>query len=537
MAGASLATDYILTVSVSIASGTAAIFSAFPQYPVLYHLRVPISLGIVLIMMIGNLRGIKDSSRIFGIPTYAFIFTILALVGAGIVKFYTGRFTGHVLVPLPAVMPHDTLSQAALVFLVLRAFSSGCAALTGIEAISNGVPNFRPPSSRHAQRSYLLLGLAVFLTFGGVAFLSHIYHAVPNEQITVVAQLAYDIFGTGWMFYVVQFTTTVVLAMAANAAFADFPMLFSIIARDRYAPRQLALRGHRLYFNNGIVVLTVLAAILIIVFQGNTDRLIPLYAVGVFTAFTLSQTGMLVHWFKLKTEGWHWKAAINGLGAVMTLITVIIIAVTKFLSGAWIVVLVIPAIIYIMLRIHRHYVSVAEQLDIPNEELGKISLETRYAHHVIIPIDSLNAMVVKSLRYARSLSPHVEAFHVETFTGEADKLRRKWELLNTDIPLVIKQSPYREVVGPLMEYIQSEEHASRTGDKITVLLPQFVVSKWWEMALHNNTSIFIANALFHERNIVVSVLPFYLEDIAGQKGRKQANGLSSLTSHNSAPIQ
>ena len=517
VAGASLATDYILTVAVSVASGTAAIFSAFPQYPMLYHLRVPIALGIILLMMIGNLRGLKDSSGIFGIPTYAFVFAILALIGAGIIKFYTGHFTGHVLVPLPAVMPYDTLTQAALVYLVLRAFSSGCAALTGVEAISNGVPNFKPPSSKRAQQSYLLLGAAVLLTFGGVAYLTQIYHTVPNEQITITAQLAYDIFGTGWMFYVVQFTTTIVLAMAANAAFADFPMLFSIIANDRYAPRQLALRGHRLYFNNGIVALTVMASILIIIFRGDTDKLIPLYAVGVFTAFTLSQSGMLVHWFKLKTKGWHWKAMINGTGAVMTLVTVFIIAVTKFMSGAWIVVLVIPTIIYIMLRIHRHYCTVAERLDIPNEDLGKISLDARYSHHVIIPIDSLNAMVVNALRYARSLSANVEAFHVETFIGEADKLRRKWELLNTDIPLIVKHSTYREVVGPLIEYIESEEHASQPGDMITVLLPQFIVKKWRDMFLHNNTSIFIANALFHERNIVVSVLPFSIDDLGVQR--------------------
>lgn len=517
VAGASLATDYILTVAVSVASGTAAIFSAFPQYPMLYHLRVPIALGIILLMMIGNLRGLKDSSRIFGIPTYAFVFAILALIGAGIIKFYTGHFTGHVLVPLPAVMPYDTLTQAALVYLVLRAFSSGCAALTGVEAISNGVPNFQPPSSKRAQQSYLLLGAAVLLTFGGVAYLTQIYHTVPNEQITITAQLAYDIFGTGWMFYVVQFTTTIVLAMAANAAFADFPMLFSIIANDRYAPRQLALRGHRLYFNNGIVALTVMASILIIIFRGDTDKLIPLYAVGVFTAFTLSQSGMLVHWFKLKTKGWHWKAMINGTGAVMTLVTVFIIAVTKFMSGAWIVVLVIPTIIYIMLRIHRHYCTVAERLGIPNEDLGKISLDARYSHHVIIPIDSLNAMVVNALRYARSLSANVEAFHVETFIGEADKLRRKWELLNTDIPLIVKHSTYREVVGPLIEYIESEEHASQPGDMITVLLPQFIVKKWRDMFLHNNTSIFIANALFHERNIVVSVLPFSIDDLGVQR--------------------
>jgi hypothetical protein len=296
-------------------------------------------------------------------------------------------------------------------------------------------------------------------------------------------------------------------------------MLFSVIAQDRYAPRQLALRGHRLNFSNGVLVLAVLASLLIIIFRGDTNLLIPLYAVGVFTAFTLSQTGMFVHWLKLKTEGWHWKAAVNGLGGIMTFVTVIIIAVTKFMMGAWIVILLIPLIILMMLRIRRHYSQVAQRLDIPNENLGRINLEARYSHHVIIPIDSLNAMVVNALRYAKSLGPNVEAFHVETFIGEADKLRRKWELLNTDIPLIVKHSPYREVVGPLIEYIESEEHASQPGDMITVLLPQFIVKKWWDMVLHNNTSIFIANALFHERNIVVSVLPFSIDDL--DKRRQQ----------------
>ncbi len=526
IAGASLATDYILTVSVSIAAGVAAITSTFPG---LYPDRVIISLAIVLIMVIGNLRGVKESSRVFSIPTYAFIFAILALVIAGAIKYFTVGFSGQdVLVAAPVAGALPALTEAAFIFMILRAFSSGCAALTGIEAISNGVPNFEPPSYKRAQHAYLMLGAAAFLTFGGVACLARLYHAVPTEQVTVTAQLAYDVFGRTWMFYVVQATTMVILALAANTSFADFPILFSIIAQDRYAPRQLALRGHRLNFSNGILVLAVLAALLIVIFQGDTHLLIPLYAVGVFTAFTLSQTGMFVRWLRLKTEGWRWKAAINGLGAVMTFVTVIIIGVTKFMMGAWIVILLIPMIILMMLRIHRHYCQVAQRLNIPNEDLGRTSLDARYSHHVIIPIDSLNAMVINALRYAKSLGANVEAFHVETYTGEADKLRRKWDLLKTDIPLIVKHSSYREVVGPLIEYIESEEHASRPGDMITVLLPQFIVKKWWDMALHNNTSIFIANALFHQRNIVVSVLPFSLEDL----GRRPGGGLQAT-----APVE
>lgn len=518
IAGASLAVDYILTVAVSICAGTAAITSAFPG---LYHDRVLISLVLIVLMVVGNLRGVKESSRIFGIPTYAFIVAILALVITGLIRYASGYHVGGMLVASQPILL-SPIDQAAFVFLILKAFSSGCAAVTGVEAVSNAVPNFEHPSIKRAQQAYIMLGLAVFLTFGGVAYLATIYHIVPDLRITVTAQLALAIFGRNWIFFIIQATTTIILAMAANTAFAGFPMLLSVIAQDRYAPRQLALRGHRLNFSNGILVLAVMAAILIIIFQGDTHLLIPLYAVGVFTSFTLSQSGMFVHWLRLKGEHWHYKAFINGLGALVTLIAVLIIGVTKFMMGAWIVILLIPLIILGMFRIHKHYAAVARHLNISNEELPKINFDAHYSHHVIVPIDSLNSMVVNALRYAKSLGPNVEAFHVETFIGEADKLRRKWELLHTDIPLIIKHSPYREVVGPLIEYIESEEHASQPGDIITVLLPQFIVKKWWNLTLHNNTSVFIANALFHEKNIVVSVLPSYLEDIIADSGRAAA---------------
>lgn len=359
-----------------------------------------------------------------------------------------------------------------------------------------------------------MLAAAVSVTFGGVAYLAKIYHPVPNPQMTVIAQITLDVFGKGYMFYFIQAVTMIILAMAANTAFAGFPTLLSVIAQDGYAPRQFALRGHRLNYSNGILFLATMAIILVLAFKGDTHLLIPLYAVGVFTSFTLSQTGMLVHWLRLKPEGWHYKAFINGLGAVTTLIAVIIIGVTKFQSGAWIAFAVIPIFVMLMLKIKSHYLSVAEQLDLPNDTLSQINLEPAYTHHVIVPIDTLNVMVVRALRYAQSISPNVTAFHVEPWEGEVDKLRAKWAMLNTDIPLIIKQSPYREVVRPLIEYIDSEEHASKPGDVITILLPQFVVSKWWQILLHNNTSIFIANALFHKHNVVVSVLPFYLDDIS-----------------------
>jgi amino acid transporter len=505
--GASLSIDYTLTVAVSISAGTAAITSALPQ---LYPHRVVISIAIIALMVIGNLRGVRESSRWFSIPTYAFMVAIVVLIAAGILKHTSG---GGVNIAETVIAEVSLGTQAVALFIILRAFASGCAAVTGVEAISDAVPNFREPSKRNAKLAYMLLAASVLITFGGIVYLTSLYHPVPNTQQTVIAQIATAVFGRGTAFYLIQATTTVILAMAANTAFAGFPILLSIIAQDGYAPRQLALRGHRLNFSNGIVFLGLMAIVLVIIFKGDTHLLIPLYAVGVFTSFTLAQFGMLMRWFRNKPEGWRVKALINGIGAVITSITTIIIAAEKFTAGAWIVLVIIPLLVMLMMRIKEHYNSVAKQLDVPNETLDQISFETRYNHHFIVPITSINGLVIQALRYARSLTPNVEVFHVETYEGEADKLRRKWGKLNTDIILVIKQSPYREVVEPLIEYIASEEHSSQPGDMITVLLPQFIVSNKWEMLLHNNTSVFIGRALFNKRNVAVSVLPFYLEDL------------------------
>lgn len=512
--GASLSVDYTLTVAVSICAGTAAITSAFPQ---LYTHRIGIAIAIIVLMIIGNLRGIRESSRWFSLPTYAFMLTTFSLIAAGIIK------SGAHYADIPSTPASDiTLgTQAVTVFLLLRAFSSGCAAVTGVEAIADAVPNFKNPPEKNAKAAYILLAVAVLITFGGIAHLSVIYHPVPSSEQTVISQIATVVFGKGLMYYLIQTTTAIILAMAANTAFVGFPTLVSIIAQDGYAPRQFTMRGHRLNYSNGIAALGILAILLVIIFQADTHLLIPLYAVGVFTSFTLAQFGMLSRWFRLKPAGWQRKALINGIGAVVTLVTVIIIGFEKFTTGAWVVFVIVPLIVTAMLKIKQHYISVAKQLDIPNDNLGNISFKAKYDHYFVVPIASLNGLVVLALRYARSLSPNIVAFHVEPYEGEADKLRKKWTKLDTDVPLVIKQSPYREVIGPLIEYIDSEEHASKPGDMITVLLPQFIVSKGWELALHNNTSLFIANALFDKRHVVVSVLPFYLEDLpTGRKRQK-----------------
>lgn len=392
--GASLSVDYTLTVAVSTCAGTAAITSAFPY---LYSHRVVVSIAIIVIMIIGNLRGVRESSKLFSIPTYVFMLTLLSLIVAGIVRH--GENPTYISPSHPLDVSFG--AEAITIFLILKAFSSGCAALTGVEAIADAVPNFRNPSVKNAKIAYILLAVAVAVTFGGIAYLSKIYHPVPSAEQTVISQIATTVFGKGFMYYLIQATTAVILTMAANTAFAGFPTMISIIAQDGYAPRQFTHRGHRLNYSNGIVVLGLLAIILVIIFQADTHLLIPLYAVGVFTSFTLAQFGMLSRWFKSKPSGWRYKAIINGLGAVVTLVTVIIISVEKFTSGAWVVYLIVPLIVLTMLKIKNHYISVAKQLDTPNDSLSSISFKVKYDHFFIVPIASLNGLVVLALRYAR----------------------------------------------------------------------------------------------------------------------------------------
>lgn len=504
--GASLSVDYVLTVAVSISAGTAAITSAVPF---LFTHRVLIALSLIILMTVGNLRGIRESSKLFAIPTYAFVATVLLMIVIGVVKSSSGNME---YIPTPADSTLTFGTQAIALFFLLRAFSSGCAAVTGVEAICDAVPNFKEPTVKNAKRAYLLLAIAVIITFGGITYLATMLHAVPNPEQTVLSQIASQVFGRGIMFYIIQATTAIILVMAANTAFAGFPILLSIIAKDGYVPRQLALRGHRLGFSNGIVLLAVAAATLIIVFQGDTHLLIPLYALGVFTSFTLAQVGILMLWIRTKPKGWVYKVIVNGLGALITFLTVCIIAVTKFLSGAWIVLVIVPALVYTMIKIKKHYTLIAKRLDIQNCQIERLKLSAKPSAYVIVPIQSLNVMVVKALRYAKSVSAEVEAFHVETFEGEADKLRKKWAMLKTDIPLIIKQSTYRDIIFPLTDYLDSNEHASKPGDVITIVLPQFIVAKRMQMLLHNNTSFFIANALMKNHNIVVTFLPFYIDE-------------------------
>ncbi|MGE5474364.1 MAG: APC family permease [Ignavibacteriales bacterium] len=506
-AGAALSVGYILTVAVSISSGTAAIVSAFPN---LAGLRVTICIIFLLILLIGNLRGIRESAKIFSIPTYAFTFSIIIMIVWGFIKVY---FMGYV-PPQPQLPPVPQGIEPSILLLLI-AFSSGCSALTGVEAVSNAVPNFKEPTIRNSQRTLVLLGLIVFICFSGISFLANIYHVAPDktQTVTVLSMIASEIFGSGFMYYFLQAMTALILVLAANTAYSGFPLLISVMARDGYAPRQLTLRGDRLSYSNGIVLLTALSAILIVAFRGDTHKLIPLYAVGVFLSFTLSQSGMFVRWLKHKEEkNRSTKAFINGTGAFITAVAVLIIGWAKFSQGAWLVIIVIPVIIFISFRIKQHYTAVALQLKKTDEDLAEIDIDDdKYVNHVIVPIASINKASIRALRYAKTISNKVTAFHVSINEEDSDKIRKRWELLNTDIKLYIRYSPYRKIIEPLLELIESEEYEYKKGDMITVVLPKFSVSSLWHNLLHNHTRFFLENKLLKYKHIVVATMPLQLK--------------------------
>lgn len=502
-AGAALSIDYVLTVAVSTCAGTAAITSAVPS---LLKYKVLITVSLIIFMTLGNLRGIRESSKMFGIPTYLFIISVGAMIITGIVKVYILGHSPHAVSPIP-----EAAGDIGL-FLFLKAFASGCTALTGIEAVSNGIPNFKEPSQKNAKIVLGLLAAIVLFIFGGLSYLATLYHAVPSSSKTVVSQIAVQIFGQTAMYYIIQITTAIILIMAANTAFAGYPLLLALISKDGFAPRQFTKRGKRLGFSNGILLLSASACFLVLIFNGDTHLLMPLYAVGVFISFTLSQAGMFTKWVREKGPSWKYKAFINGLGAAVTFLTVIIIGVTKFFHGAWIVSIFIPLLVILMLRIRRHYASVADQLKL---EINKKPKEIDFAaqkRYAIVPIDTLNKSFLKALNYARSISDNIIVFHVSVDDEATEKLLKKWDSYNVGIPIIVKKSPYRNLVGPLVSFIQSEEYAADHNDTVTVVIPQFVVGKWWCNVLHNQTALFVKGMLLKERNIAIVTIPYIIEE-------------------------
>jgi amino acid transporter len=504
IAAAALLTDYVLTVAVSIAAGVAALTSI---YPGLFDWRVLVGISFVALLWLGNLRGIRESANIFAIPTYVYLVAIYGLIGFGLWRFATGTLPTYT--PPPEWLAGNGV-QALGLLLLFRAFAAGSVALTGTEAVSNGVPAFAPPEARNAGTVLIMMGLFFGSIFLGISFLAAQLGIVPdpNEQETVISQLARTLVGAGTPYhFLIQLSTSLLLVLAANTAFADFPRLASILGKDRFLPRQFQYRGDRLAFSVGIVVLAVLSAALIYAFGGSVTNLIPLYTVGVFIAFTLSQSGMVVHWWRLRHEGrgWRWRAALNGAGAVATGIVAIIVGVAKFALGAWMVLLLIPILIGVMWAIGRHYRSVEQSLAISWD--GE-ALPAR-APRVIVPISRLDRAAFNALAYARSISGDVTAVHVTDERADLDEMRRGWEAWGGAVKLVIVESPYRALIAPLMAYIDATETMD-PARPTTVVLPEFVPRHLWEYPLHNQTALRLKIRLFFRPNTVVIDVPYHL---------------------------
>jgi amino acid transporter len=497
IAAASLLIDYVLTVAVSIAAGVAALTSAFPQWHVN---RVEMTLGFVLVLMFGNLRGIRESGRIFAIPTYMFVVSLLGLIAVGVWRAMSG--TIH---PIAATQPIQPVGDTLTLFLLLTAFSNGCTAMTGVEAVSNGVPAFRPPEARNAAATMVMMAVLSITMFVGITLLAHAYHIIPSEQETVVSQIARGVFGgRGWPYYAVQGATMLILVLAANTAYADFPRLASILARDRYVPRQLMNQGDRLAFSNGIIGLSVFASILLVAYGGDTHSLIPLYMIGVFVSFTLSQAGMVVHWRKLKGPGWRTSAFINGLGAFVTGIVLIVVAVTKVREGAWVIMLLIPLHVFLFRATRRHYDEVARQLSLDGWTNG-----TRHRNTVLVPMSGVHRAVIQALEYAKTLSPDVKAVYVNIDAAATEHMCAQWKQWGNGVPLVVLESPYRSLMEPLLEFIDQID-AAQPDDFVTIVLPEFVPARWWHHVFHNQRALLIKGALLFRPNVVVTSVPFHL---------------------------
>ncbi len=571
-AGAALLIDYVLTVAVSIAAGVAAIVSAFP---VLEPHRVGLCLGFILLLTLANLRGLKESGSVFMVPTYAFLIAIYALIAVGFYKYFSGSL-GH-LAPTADAHPVEAGAGGLTLFLLLRAFSSGCVAMTGTEAVSNGVPAFRAPERQNASTTLVLMAAILGSLFLGISFLAWQYGASPDHEHseTVISILASGIVGRNWLYYFLQVSTFLLLVVAANTAYADFPRLTMLLAQDRYLPRQLTHIGDRLVFSNGIVALALLAAGLVVAFGGITHHLIPLYSVGVFLSFTLSQAGMVRRWFRLQGNGWQRNALINGFGAIATGLVLLVVAYTKFTAGdpislypvttplgywlivtavgfvlismghrrwgwwflamsavglllwglmvrspllgsapvrmgAWVVIVIIPMLIWMFSRIHAHYAEVAEHLT-----MTRHSRIPGFKHTVLIPVSGVNRGIMPALAYARSIGGDVRAVYVEIDPVRTAELIDRWQRYEPDIPLVVLDSPYRSLTDPFLEYVDQVER-ERDDDVITVVIPEFVTEKWWTRALHGQSGLQLQLALMFKRGVVVTSIRYYLTRDLGE---------------------
>jgi amino acid transporter len=497
-AAAALLTDYVLTVSVSVAAGVAAVISAIPA---LDSYRVILCVVAIVVIALGNLRGVRESGRLFAAPTYFFVVSILGMVGYGLLA------AAFDWLPEAPYEPHPPGLEGIGLFLLLRAFAAGCTALTGIEAVSNGVQALKPPEGRNAATVMTWLGTIAVAMFLGITYLAYDFGVVPGGNETVVSKIARRVFGTNALYYAVQSSTMLILLLAANTSYADFPRLSSILARDRFVPRMFANQGDRLVFSNGILILSGFAILLIVVFAGDTHALLPLYAIGVFISFTISQSGMVRHWLRFRQNGWYWRLCVNGLGAVVTGIVILTLAVTKFSEGAWIVVVVIPLLVAIFIVMHRHYEEVAAELSLEGLE-GPL----QFQHTVLILVGDVHRGVVRAVQYARTLAPTatVRAVYVETDPARTAKLEEKWTKWGLGVPLVVLTSPYRSLLRPFLDYL---DQIQSRGDEqmVTIVLPEFLPRHWWQHFLHNQTALLVKGALLFRKNTVVADVPYLLK--------------------------
>ena len=504
IAAGSLMVDYVMTVAVSVASGVAAIISAFPG---IAPYRIWICVGIIILVALANLRGVTESARFFAVPTYAFVVLCGGLVIVGVV-----RWIGGSLEPVQPSSTATTLQGAALLWIVLRAFSGGCSAMTGTEAISNAVPAFKKPESRNASITLGVMAATLAFLLLGVTGLTQLLHIMPEMDQTVLGSLGHAVYGGGFFYYALQIATMAILVLAANTSFAGFPRLASVLARDGLVPRQFMNRGDKLVFSNGIIGLTVAAILVLVAFGGQVHRLIPLYAVGVFTSFTLSQSGMVVRWFRLRSPGWQRKAVMNGIGALMTGVVTIVVLGTKFIGGAYLVLIAVAILIGIFYVVRRHYNRVAYFLEPQNpaqlERLGQIAI-SKPRTTVVLFVSKVNELTARSLSLGRGLSP--DDFHAVTIASDAEQvldLQRTWEEMEINVPLVVVDSPYREFVRPAVEYVKSLHPGP--DHTVTVTIPEFVVEHWWENFLHNQNALRLKGALLGVPWVVVISIPFHI---------------------------
>ncbi|HEX5416636.1 MAG TPA: APC family permease, partial [Chloroflexota bacterium] len=506
-AAAALLIDYILTVAVSTAAGIAALTSAFPS---LYADRVIICVLVIVLMMILNLRGIRESGSVFAAPTYLYVVSILGVIGFGLYKTATGQLPTLHESAWAASYAQNGAFEVLTAFLVLRAFASGAVALTGLEAVSNGVPAFKPPEVRNAQITLATMAVLFAVIFFGVSFLAGRMHVVPDptQVETVNSQVARTVLGTNIWFYLVQFFTSLILVLAANTAFNGFPRLAGILARDRYLPRSFEFRGDRLAFTTGIVVLALIAALLIVLFQASVTALIPLYTIGVFVAFTLSQVGLVKHWLRVRGQepGWRWRMAVNALGALATGVVLLIVAVTKFALGAWMVLILLPLFIWTMFKINQHYRRIACAA-VPETPLVPAEIHT----HIVIPVSEINIPARQAVAFGEAIchAGDVVAVHVADSPEAAEEFRRAWRDASLGAPLVIVESPYRSLVAPLLAYVEAFRD-QYPRDPIMVILPEYVSSHWWEHLLHNQTALRLKAALLFYPGVVVASVPYHL---------------------------